>query len=207
MAGSAQGRERTTVRFYFDFLSPYAYLAQHRLAELAARHGWTIDYRSIDLMQAKQAIGNTGPGNRELPVKLAHLATDLARWAGLYEVSLVFPPNYQSGALNVGLYYPACAGREGDYVQAAYALVWGRGAAPDAPATLQAVADRMGWDADDFIAFSSSPGGAECFAAATREAIERNVFGVPTMVVDGAMWWGNDRLFLLERQLTKETTP
>lgn len=195
-----------TVRFYFDILSPYAYLAQHRLAELASRHGWSIEFRSIDLAQVKQAIGNTGPANRDMPVKLAHLATDLGRWADLYAVPLVFPPNYCSAWLNTGLYFPGCKGREAEYVAAAYALVWGQGAAPDAPDTLQAVSARMGWRIDDFRDYVKGREGAERYAVATREAIERKVFGVPSMVVGDAMWWGNDRLFLLEQHLTKETS-
>lgn len=193
------------VRFYFDFLSPFAYLAQHELALMAQRHGWRTEFRSIELGKAKQAIGNIGPGNRDMPVKLAYLKRDLARWAELYGITLVFPPNYASERLNAGLYFPACQGHEGRYVAAAYALVWGQGKAPDAPEVLHAVARSMGWDPDEFMRWTDSQAGRDALARSTQEAIDRRVFGVPTMLVDDEMWWGNDRLFMLEQHLTKET--
>jgi len=200
-------RDPVQVRFYFDFLSPYAYLARHRLAELSASHGWRIDYRSIDLGRAKKAIGNVGPANRDMPVKLAHLAKDLSRWAAFYGVGLTFPPNYNSSRLNAGLYYGPCKGREADYVRTVFRLVWELGQAPDDPQTLQAVAREMSWDPGDFVAFTQSEPGLRAYNESTEEAVARHVFGVPTMVVGDEMWWGNDRLFLLEKYLTEETRP
>lgn len=200
-------REPAQVRFYFDFLSPYAYLARHRLVELSVRCGWRIEYRSIDLGRAKQAIGNTGPANRDMPVKLAYLAKDLSRWAALYGVGLRFPPNFHSGWLNTGLYYPECQGCETDYVRTAFQHVWGFGRAPDAQETLQAVAGAMSWDPDGFAAFVNSEVGLQAYCESTDEAIARHVFGVPTMVVGDEMWWGNDRIFLLENYLNQETQP
>ncbi|MBY4598632.1 2-hydroxychromene-2-carboxylate isomerase [Ottowia caeni] len=198
--------ENVQVRFYFDFLSPYAYLAQHRLKALSASHGWQIDFRSIDLSQAKKAIGNVGPANRDMPVKLAYLAKDLSRWAALYGIPLTFPPNYNSSGLNVGLYYGPCKGREAEYVSTAYGLVWGLGQAPDDPKTLESVASHMKWDVDDFIEFTHSEPGLQAYRKSTEDAIAQHIFGVPTMAVGDEMWWGNDRLSLLEKHLTKETT-
>lgn len=198
-------REPAQVRFYFDFLSPYAYLARHKLVELSRRHGWLIDYRSIDLALAKKAIGNTGPANRDMPVKLQYLSKDLTRWAASYGIELRFPPNYYSRWLNTGLYYGPCRGRETDYVRTAFNHVWGLGQAPDAAQTLSAVAEQMGWDTSEFAAFTDGEAGSQAYEHATAEAIANHVFGVPTMTVGEEMWWGNDRLFLLEQFLTKET--
>lgn len=202
---SASERAPAQVRFYFDFLSPYAYLARHKLTELSRRHGWLIDYRSIDLGRAKTVIGNTGPSNRDMPVKLRYLTRDLTRWAASYGIELRFPPNYHSRRLNAGLYYGPCRGREADYVRVAFDHVWGLGQAPDAAQTLSAVAEEMNWDAGGFAAFTDSEAGSRAYEHATAEAIANHVFGVPTMMVGEEMWWGNDRLFLLEKFLTEET--
>ncbi|MBI2748986.1 MULTISPECIES: 2-hydroxychromene-2-carboxylate isomerase [Pseudomonadota] len=201
MSQQTAAGEPAQIRFYFDFLSPYAYLARHRLAGLSASHGWHVDYRSIDLSRAKKAIGNVGPANRDMPVKLAHLAKDLSRWAELYGVELKFPPNFNSSRLNAGLYYSRCKGHESDYVRVAFRHVWGDGRAPDDPNILHAVAQEMGWDPDDFAAFTQSGAGLQAYSESTDEAILRHVFGVPTMVVGDEMWWGNDRLFFLEQFL------
>lgn len=195
----------TTIQFYFDFLSPFAYLARHRLAELAGQHDWGVDYIAIDLAQAKTAIGNVGPGNRDLPVKLAYIKHDLQRWAKRYGIHLVFPPSYNSQRLNTGLYYPPCEGFEADYVRRAFHQVWGLGKAPDSHEVLSTVALEMGWNPVAFLQFVDSEKGLGMYMDATRQAIERNVFGVPTMAVGDEMWWGNDRLFFLEEFLTEET--
>lgn len=195
----------TTIQFYFDFLSPFAYLARHRLAELAGQHDCAVDYIAIDLAQAKTAIGNVGPGNRDLPVKLAYIKHDLQRWAKLYGIQLVFPPSYNSQKLNTGLYYPHCQGFEADYVRRAFHQVWGLGKAPDSNEVLSTVASAMGWNPADFLQFLDGVGGHGRYRNATRQAIARNVFGVPTMTVHDEMWWGNDRLFFLEKFLTEET--
>ncbi|MEZ5649854.1 MAG: 2-hydroxychromene-2-carboxylate isomerase [Burkholderiaceae bacterium] len=189
------------VALYFDFLSPFAYLAQHRLRQLASRHGWSIEYHAIDLGSAKLAVGNTGPSNRDMPIKLAYLKNDLQRWAGLYGVPLLFPPNFNSQRLNAGLTFPDCAGHEADYVRLAFEQVWALGRAPDSDDTVDTVAAAMGWEPDRFVTFVDGDGRA-ALAEATREAIDQQIFGVPTMVADGQMWWGNDRIFMLERHLS-----
>lgn len=190
--------------FYFDFLSPFSYLARHELERISMRSGANIDieYRAIDLMQAKKAIGNTGPGNRDLPIKLNHIKTDLQRWAGHYGIPLKFPPNFNSALLNKGLYFPACQGREAAYVKHAFDLVWGLGEAPDGPDTLAKTAAHMGWDLHEFRFFVHETWADAKYETSTQEAIHRQVFGVPTMVVGEEMWWGNDRLFFLEQFLT-----
>ena len=192
------------IRFYFDFLSPYAYLARHRLIELSTKNGWKIDYRSIDLGQAKKAIGNIGPANRDMPVKLEYLKNDLLRWAALYGIPLEFPANYNSSRLNIGLYYESCKGRESDYVRKAFDHVWGLGEAPDSPQTLDAIARQMGWDSDEFAEFTDSETGLQMYRETTNEAVSKKVFGVPTMIAGEEMWWGDDRLFLVEEYLNQE---
>ena len=195
----------TRIQFYFDFLSPFAYLARHRLSDLARQHDWAVDYIAIDLARAKTAIGNVGPGNRDLPVKLAYIKQDLQRWAKLYGINLVFPPSYNSQKLNMGLYFPQCQGVEADYVRRAFHQVWGLGNAPDSNDVLSTVAAEMGWNPADFLHFVDGEGGICMYMEATRQAIARSVFGVPTMAVGNEQWWGNDRLFFLEKFLTEET--
>lgn len=192
------------VDLYFDFLSPYSYLANHRLSALAGRYGFSIRYHAIDLVRAKVAIGNIGPSNRELTVKLDYLKVDLQRWADLYGIPLVFPPNYNSHRMNAGLYYPAARERAADYVRLVFDAVWGKGVAPDADGLPSLVCDMAGWDKADFDYFLNSEGATKAYDMETQAAIERKVFGVPTMFLGDEMWWGNDRIFMLESKLKKE---
>ncbi|MCG2634471.1 MAG: DsbA family protein, partial [Gammaproteobacteria bacterium] len=61
------------IEFFFDLMSPYAYLSSGRIQRLANEYGRTLICRPIDLPAAKIAAGNYGPANREQPAKINHL--------------------------------------------------------------------------------------------------------------------------------------
>nr|AAK97635.1 2-hydroxychromene-2-carboxylate isomerase [Pseudomonas fluorescens] len=189
------------VDFYFDFLSPFSYLANQRLSKLAQDHGLTIRYNAIDLARVKIAIGNVetfGPSNRDLEVKLDYLKVDLQRWAQLYGIPLVFPANYNSRRMNTGLYYSGAEVQAAAYVNVVFNAIWGEGIAPDLESLPALVSEKLGWDRSAFERFLSSNAATERYDEQTHFAIERKVFGVPTMFLGDEMWWGNDRLFMLE---------
>lgn len=189
------------VDFYFDFLSPFSYLANHRLSKLARDYSFSIRYHSIDLARAKIAIGNVGPSNRDMKVKLAYLMVDLKRWAELYGLPFLFPANYNSQRMNAGLYYSGAETQTAAYVNTVFNAVWGEGIALDSERLLALVCGTLGWDRAAFEEFLSSDAATNAYDEHTQAAIERKVFGVPTMFLGDQMWWGNDRLFMLENTL------
>jgi 2-hydroxychromene-2-carboxylate isomerase len=63
------------------------------------------------------------------------------------------------------------------------------------------IARDLGWPPEDFLAFTLSQQSQDRYQASTQQAHARGVFGVPTMIVDDEMWWGNDRLDFLEEFL------
>lgn len=194
-----------SIDFYFDFLSPYSYLARHRLAELALTYKKKIQYHAINLAEAKTAIGNVGPSNRDLKVKLDHLKIDLQRWADRYGIPLFFPPNYNSHNLNAGMHYPGCIGYEDEYVRIAFEETWGKGQAPDAKETIAQICNRMDMNFDEFYSYIQSEDAARCYFQSTKKAIDKKIFGVPSMIMRDQMWWGNDRLIFIEEIFQKET--
>lgn len=187
--------------FYFDFMSPFAYLAHTQLPALAAKYGLRIDYHAIDLPAAKLAAGNTAPPNVSIPVKLKYLVTDMQRWAKRYGVPLAFPKTLKSARLNRGLYFAVDRQSAERYVDAAWLPTWGQGGDMDDEALIRGVARSMAWDADAFLAFVDSPEAHKRYARDNRDAQALGVFGAPTMLLDGQMWWGNDRLGFLEEHL------
>lgn len=189
--------------FYFDFMSPFAYLAHTQLPVLAAKYGLRIDYHAIDLPAAKLAAGNTAPPNVSIPVKLRYLVTDMQRWAKRYGVPLVFPQTLKSGRLNRGIYFAVDRRCAEDYVRAAWLPTWGEGGDMDDEALIQGVARSMGWDAAEFLGFIDSSEAHKRYALDNRDAQARGVFGAPTMMLGEQMWWGNDRLGFLEEYLAE----
>jgi 2-hydroxychromene-2-carboxylate isomerase len=189
------------IRFFFDFLSPYAYLAHQQLPAMAARHGYDVELCPVDLQTLKTAAGNTGPSNRQMPIKHRHLRVDLQRWAQHYGVPLVPPAGYGSTRLNRGTFFALDRGVGHEYVTAAWRRVWGQGGAMDDDALIADVARDMQWVPGEFMDYTVSAPSLERYEQSIAAARDTGVFGVPSMVVDGQMWWGNDRLHFLEEHL------
>ncbi len=193
----------SAIAFYFDFTSPYAYLAHFRLPEIASRQGCTIDYVPIDLKAAKLAIGNDGPPNVQLPIKMRYIFSDLMRWAERYGApfNVGKDASFASERANIGALYAKERGQAGEYVTAVWKASFGLGGSLGSDDLLRGVASELGWEPDALLAFIDSPEARETWDTANKEAQARGVFGVPTMIVDNKMWWGNDRLDFLDDYL------
>jgi 2-hydroxychromene-2-carboxylate isomerase len=190
-----------TIEFFFDFASPYAYLAHARLPEIAYRHGCSISYRPVDLPEIKRAAGNIGPSFHFLAARQRYVQQDTARWAKRYGVPIRQPASFGSVRLNRGAFLAIERNVATEYVNAVGRRVWAEGGAMDDDRLIAAVAGDMGWDAGELIRYTSSAAAAACHRAAIAIARERSVFGVPTMVVGDQLWWGNDRLQIVESYL------
>lgn len=190
-----------TIRFYFDFVSPFAYLANVRLPELARKYGAQIVYHPIDVMHAKLAAGNYGPSTRSIPAKARYIRRDRLRWAARYGVPMNDPKQFRAPRLNSGVFHAVRAGMAEAYVSAAFHQVWGLGGDPDDDALLSVVARELGWDAATFLAYVNSSDARREYRESQRQAHERGVFGAPMMAVGDEMFWGNDRFDFLEEHL------
>lgn len=192
-----------TVDFYFDFMSPFAYLAAHRVPALAAKYRGTarVDCHPIDLVAARFKAGNNGPFNRDQPAKMKALMMDLGRWAKRYGIPFAFPKGLDTKRLNRGWLAAAARGKGEDYLRSAFDAVWGRGGDPADPALLAEVAAACGLAADDLAAAIDSPEIAAAYERENEAAQARGVFGVPIFRVDDQIYWGNDRIEFLEEYL------
>ncbi len=192
-----------TMDFYFDFLSPFSYLAHQRAPALAAKFRRELVYKPADLGELKTRAGNTGPSTREIPIKHAYARIDMARWAKRYGAPIQPPKSGNSKRLNRGAFFAIDRGQARDYVTRAWAKTWGGGGDPADEALLRDVAREMDWDPAAFLAFTAAPESEARYKASTDEAHKRGVFGVPTIFVDKEMWWGNDRLEFVEEYLAQ----
>jgi len=189
--------------FYFDFMSPFSYLAFQKLPGICDRYGLDLRLHVADLPKLKLLAGNTGPANVTIPIKIRYLRTDLERWAKHYGVPLTFPPTLETGALNRAFFYALDKGNGTDFIRAAWAEVWGKGRDPADPDLLRDLASLHGWVPEELAAWAASGEAIARLKAATEAAHDAGVFGVPTMVAGDQMWWGNDRLAFMEEALSK----
>ena len=195
--------EMKTVDFFFDFMSPFAYLAHQRLPQLVDKFGYGISYKPIDLKAAKLAAGNTGPANVQIPVKIRYLLVDLTRWAERYGVPFKMPkvPSFDSARANKGTFFAIERGRARDYVTHVWRESYGSGGSIGSEDLLKDVARQMDWSPQEFLDFTQSDAAERLYEQTNKEAHSRGVFGVPIMMVGENMWWGNDRLDFLEEYL------
>ncbi|MAG31303.1 MAG: 2-hydroxychromene-2-carboxylate isomerase [Deltaproteobacteria bacterium] len=192
-----------TIDYYFDFMSPFAYLATQQLVEIASKHDCVIDYRPIELPRAKLAAGNDGPSNQKIPAKLKYMIADLTRWAEHYGIPFNPITGQDSARMNTGTFYAIDRNQADAYVAEGFRLGYVEGSDLNDDSVLAALARSLGWQIDEFMAFLESSEGRDRYEVCNLEAHEREVFGVPMMMLGDEMWWGNDRLDFLDRFLSQ----
>ncbi|MGJ7493722.1 2-hydroxychromene-2-carboxylate isomerase [Variovorax sp. RT4R15] len=192
-----------SIDFYFDFGSPAAYLAATQLPHIAADAGATLVWKPMLLGGVFQATGNHSPA--EIKLKGRYLNKDMARFAKRYGVPFVHNPNFP---INTLLLMRGAAGlqteqpeRFMDYVKAIYDAMWVDGRNMNDPATVGAVLQAAGFDAAAVLALANAQATKDRLKATTQEAVERGVFGAPTMFVGDEMFWGQDRLDFVREAL------
>lgn len=183
-----------TIEFFADPISPYVYIASHRVRRLAAeRPELTIAVRPVLFAALLDHFGQRGPA--EIAAKRVFTFKDVARRCHDLGVPLVGPathPFNPLAALRALLAAPAA-----DRLRALAALVdagWGRGADLGDPAAVARALTEAGLDGPALLAAGAEPELKQRLAAATREAAERGVFGVPTFGARDELVFGQDRL-------------
>lgn len=190
------------IEFYFDFISPFSYLAHTQLPQLARKYGYQLNYNVMDIPTAKLAAGNYGPSNQKVKPKITALMQDLNRWADHYGVPFAFPSGMVGKRINTGTFYAIDHGQAEEYVSKGFHELWGVGG-QDAndDAFLMRIADELGWDAMAYLDFVNSEEGSKRFEQSRIKAHSAGVFGAPIMILDEQIWWGNDRLMFVEEYL------
>ena len=187
-----------TIRFYFDYESPNAYLAWTQLPQLARRYGATIQPVPILYAALLDAHGQLGPG--ESPAKGRWMGKNLARKAVLLGVPLgapAFLPFNPLLALRTTLLLSEPEQRDA-LIDALFQAVWVRGLHVSDPAVVEGVANEIGLPGDTLVAKAQMPEVKQRLRAQTDEAIARGVFGVPSMEVGDELFWGYDDFPYLE---------
>jgi 2-hydroxychromene-2-carboxylate isomerase len=171
--------------WYFDFVSPFAYLQSEQLASLAPRI--SIRYRPVLFAALLGANGQKGPA--EIPAKRAFTYRFCIWQANRQGIAIKFPPEHPFNPLPLLRLAIAC-----DCAPAAvhriFRFVWADGRLPDLPIEWAELASELGVpDAEARIAL---PEVKDALRRNTDEAIARGVFGVPTLAIGDALFWGAD---------------
>ncbi len=193
-----------TIQFYFDFVSPYSYLALTQLPNVAERAGATIEYRPINILALMKRVSNR-PTTVECPAKGRYAMADLARWAKKYGVAFAPNPHFQTiddDRLLLGAVAAEKVGQAKEYVRAVFEGVWVKSAAFADDDELKALLRNAGVSEIAEI-FEGIQHAAATQAVYQQAAEAAGVFGVPSMVVNDELYFGNDRFDFLEEALAR----
>ncbi len=187
------------IRFHFDFVSPYAYLAWTQIHALAERHGRQVVAVPVLFAALLDQHGTKGPA--EVAAKRRYLMFDVARKARMLGVPLGPPRSHPFNPLLLlrAASVPMEAGQQRRLIDRLCAAVWsGEAREIEDRATVVALASECGLDGEAVVAAAESSEGKARVRTQTERLIAEGGFGVPWMICDGEPFWGVDSLRELE---------
>lgn len=194
-----------TVDYYFSPISPWTYLGHPRLAAMLKKYGAQVNLKPMDLGKIFPVSGGL-PLPQRAPQRQAYRLMELARWRDYLKMPLTMKPKFfpapgdlascciiaaskQSTDAGMGLTFAMLRG------------VWEQERNIGEAETLQAMANEQGLNGASLIAQAQSDAIKATYAGYTQEAMDRQVFGAPSYVIDGEIFWGQDRLDFVDRKL------
>jgi 2-hydroxychromene-2-carboxylate isomerase len=174
-----------SIVWYFDFVSPFAWLQWPQVKALAGERA--VALRPILFAGVLDRVGQKGPA--EIPAKREFIYRHVlwrARQAGY---PLRFPPRHPFNPLTA-LRLSIAAGSDVRAVEAIFDWIWGQGREGDTVEALAPVAERLG--IADPAAAVADPAVKARLKANFDAAMAEGVFGVPTLAIDGRLFWGSD---------------
>ena len=199
----------STVDFYFSPVSPWTYLGMPRFRAITAKYGAEVNYKPVDMVQLFASAAVKPVKERPEPIRRNRMA-ELGRWRRHLGMKLNLEPKYFPTSPTLANKMIIAAVLAGDKARDVGALAEGylracwveeRNLAEEA--TVVAVADECGFAGRSLREAAEQPAVAAAFAANTKEALARYVWGSPSYVVDGELFFGQDRLFFVEEKLAQ----
>ncbi|HVL56690.1 MAG TPA: 2-hydroxychromene-2-carboxylate isomerase [Burkholderiaceae bacterium] len=192
--------------FYFDFSSPYSYIASERIEELAARHGYHVSWKPILLGVIFKTTGGV-PLTMGHPWRAKYSVMDFARSAEFHGVPFRMPSRFPQPTQNAARALLWLQRNAPDkavaFLHEAFRELFARDGDLSAPETLERLARAVGADPQAVAAGTQDPQIKQALVELNEEAARLEIFGAPTVVVDGEKFWGADRLPYVERRLQR----
>jgi 2-hydroxychromene-2-carboxylate isomerase len=189
------------VDVYFDFVSPYPWLASHQLDEL--RECTAAKFCFVPVLFAALLDHHSNMGPAEIPAKRRYTIQDTQRWAVHLGLKFKSPPAHPFNPLKP-LRVTSAIDNNDLREKLALGLLdaaWSEGRDITSDSVIGEIADGIGLNGQELLAKAHTNEIKEKLRHQTERAIQVGVFGVPSFVGDGEIFWGNDRLPLLNAYL------
>ena len=194
----------STIDYWFTLASPWAFLGHRAFLDLVSQHGVTVRYRPVDLGEVFPHTGGL-PLPKRHPARQRYRILELQRWREARGIPLKLHPKhwpFPVATANRTIVAIAEAGADpGRYTRRAFEGVWVKDEDLAQDATLIALLNECGHDGAAMLAAARSDTVGALYAGYAQEAVDANVIGSPCYVLDGEVFWGQDRLALLDSAL------
>ena len=191
------------IDFYFEFASPYGYLASLEIGNVAEKYGRTVNWRPF-MLGAAFKVTNSAP-NMTIPMKGDYLARDIVRCAKMMNVPIVIPDVSPMNSLAAmrAFYWLNEADPEVavKLAKGVFRAHWAEGRDLSPAEAVAAEAAALDIDANALIEAIQDPTIKELLKQETQTGIDRGAFGSPFFSVDGEAYWGHDRMGQIEYHL------
>lgn len=199
------------IEYYFTLASPWAYLGHQAFAAIAGRHGATIRYRPMPVRRVFDETGGL-PLPKRHPVRQAYRLVDLQRWRARRDVPLNLTPRFTGSDVTTAdrcVVALVAAGLDPDaFVRRAGAALWAHELdLGDADVLASLLADAGVPDHARILVAAQSGEVAARHERNYADALTAGIFGAPSYVLDGEVFWGQDRLDLLDEALASGREP
>lgn len=196
------------IEYFYAAHSAFAYLGSARLMQIAGSARRTIAHRPMDLNRVIAAVGAIPFKNRETKHRAYYFRREIERWAEHRSLPVMEkrPTHHRKDITLANCMLVAAIGQGHNVDRLANEMLsrhWEKDADLSDRETLAAIARTVDLDPVPLLDAADSPAIRDAYEANTQEAIDRSVFGSPTYFVDGDMFYGQDRLDLVERALKK----
>jgi 2-hydroxychromene-2-carboxylate isomerase len=195
---------RKKVEFYYDFSSPYSYLASTKIEGICAKYGAELDWKPFLVGGVHKETANRAP--LEVPSKKTYMIRDVKDWASYYGVEFNFPDLFPVNSVKSmrGALVTKELGRVKDYTHKLFNLYWIRNEDINRDDILRLGLTELDMDYELFMERIKEQEIKDGLRKETAEAVRRGAFGAPTIFLGDRMLWGNDRLLFVESYLKGE---
>jgi 2-hydroxychromene-2-carboxylate isomerase len=197
---------RKRVRVYTDYKSPYAFVANRALFALEQSHDVELEWLPYTLRIAEY-LGSVEDRSAHDWRKVRYAYKDARRFANEQGLILKGPRRIYDGTLSsAGMLFAERGGFFRAYHDAVFERFWSHQLDIDVLEEMSALIAEVGGDAAAFEAYARGPAWDEV-TTITAEAESLGVFGVPSMMLDGELFWGGDRIDILAKRLDRRPQP
>jgi 2-hydroxychromene-2-carboxylate isomerase len=193
-----------TIDYWFSLASPWAFLGHQPFLDLAKAHDVTVRYKPVDLGEVFPHTGGLSLPKRH-PARQRYRIMELQRWREARGVALKINPKHWPFPVAIAnrsiIALAEAGGDPGRYTRRAFEGIWVEDKDLGQDETLLALMKECGHDGAKMIAAAKSDAIGAIYEANAAAAVEANVIGSPCYVLDGEVFWGQDRLMLLESAL------